>query len=86
MIGIQAVNPKGVELEHVHSIVVKVGNGSVQFNVEGMLKNLSNTVQEELTVLVWSKYSPWTAMDAGLENRWLNQVLQLLTRYLAQLT
>ena len=52
VIEIQAVNAKGVELEHVHSIIVKVGDGSAQFNVEGMLTNFSNTVQEELAVLL----------------------------------
>jgi hypothetical protein len=58
VIGIQAVNAEGLELEHVHSIVVKVGDGSAQFDVEGMLKNLSNTAQEELAVLLQSRYSP----------------------------
>jgi hypothetical protein len=83
VIGIQVVNANGVELEHVHSIVVKVGDGSAQFDVEGMLTNLSNTAQEELTDLLQSMYSPWTAMDAKSENRRLNRILQSLTRYLA---
>ena len=58
VIGIQAVNVEGVELEHVFSIIVKVGDGSTQFDVEGMLTNLSNTTQEELAVLLRSRYSP----------------------------
>ena len=52
MTGIQVVNAEGVELEHVYSIVVKVEDGSTQFNVEGMLTNLSNTAQEELANLL----------------------------------
>ena len=52
VIEIQAMNVKGVELEHVHSIVVKVGDGSAQFDMDGMLTNLSNIVQEELAVLL----------------------------------
>ena len=32
MIGIQAVNGEGVELEHVYSIVVKVGDGNAYNN------------------------------------------------------
>jgi hypothetical protein len=80
------VNAEGVELEHVHSIVVKVGDGSAQFDVEGMLTNLSNTAQEELTDLLRSKYSPWTAMDTESEIRRLNQILQSLMRYLARST
>ena len=57
MIGIQAVNTEGVELEHVHSIIIKVGDESAQFDVEGMLTNLSNTMQEELADLLRSMYS-----------------------------
>jgi hypothetical protein len=83
MIRIQVVNAKGVELEHVHSIVVKVGNGSAQFDVEGMFTNLSNTVQEELAVLFCSKYSPWTSTNIESENWRLNQILLMLMRYLA---
>jgi hypothetical protein len=83
VIGIQAVNAEGAELDHVHSIVVKVGDGSAQFDVEGMLTNLSNTVQEDLADLLRSMYSPWTATVAESENRWLNRILQSLLRYLA---
>jgi hypothetical protein len=54
VIGIQAVNFEGVELEHVHSIVVMVGDRSAQFDMEGMLTNLSDTTHEELAVLFWS--------------------------------
>jgi hypothetical protein len=86
VIGIQAVNVEGVELEHVYSIIVKVGDGSAQFDVEGMLTNLSNTAQEELAVLFRSKYSPWTSTNVNLENRWLNQILLMLTHYLARST
>jgi hypothetical protein len=42
------VGANGLELEHVHSIVVKVGDRRVKFNVEGMLENLSSTDQVEL--------------------------------------
>jgi hypothetical protein len=52
VIGIQAVNAEGAELDHVHSIIVKVGDGSAQFDVEGLLMNLSNTAQEELADLL----------------------------------
>jgi hypothetical protein len=43
VIGIQAVDLAGNEILHVHSIVVKSGEGSTHFNVEGMLENLSST-------------------------------------------
>jgi hypothetical protein len=86
VIGIQAVNAEGAELDHVHSIIVKVGDGSAQFDVEGLLTNLSNTAQEELADLLRSMYSPWTATDAESENRRLNRILQSLSRYLARST
>ena len=63
VIGIQVVNAKGIELEHIHSIIVKVGDRSTQFDIEGMLTNLSNTAQEELVVLLQSRYSLWTTTD-----------------------
>jgi hypothetical protein len=66
VIGIQAVNAEGVELEH--SIIVKVGDKRAQFDVDGMLENLSNTTQEELVVLFRSKYSPSMAMNIESEN------------------
>jgi hypothetical protein len=84
VIGIQAVNTAGCELAYVHSIVVKSGEGSACFDVEGMLENLNSTGEQDLADLLRSKYSPWTATDVESENRRLNQILQLLTRYLAR--
>jgi hypothetical protein len=75
VIGIQAITPEGSELQHVHSIVVKVGGGC------GMLNNLSSSGQGELAELLRSKYSPWMATDVDPESRRLNQILQALTRY-----
>ena len=81
MIGIQAVTREGSKLQHVHSIVVKVGGGCMQFNVDGMINNLSSSGQEELAELLRLKYSPWTTADVDFESCWLNQILQLLTQY-----
>ena len=80
MIGIQAVIPKGSELQYIHSIVVKVGGGCAQFNVDGMLNNLSSSGQGELVELLRSKYSPWMETDIDFESCPLNQILQALTR------
>jgi hypothetical protein len=62
------VNAEGFELEHVHSIIAKVGDGSAQFDVDGMLMNLSSTAQVDLAELLQSKYSPWTATDIESKN------------------
>jgi hypothetical protein len=85
VIGIQAVDTAGGEIAHVHSIVVKSGEGSAHFDVDGMLENLSSTGQQELADILHPKYSPWTAMDVESENRRLNQILQILTSYLVRL-
>jgi hypothetical protein len=68
------------------SIVVKVGDRRAQFDVDGMLENLNNTTHDELAVLFWSKYSPWTATNVESKNRRLNQILLMLTYYLARST
>jgi hypothetical protein len=41
--GIQVVDLAGGEIAHVHSIVVKLGEGSAHFDVDVMLENLSST-------------------------------------------
>jgi hypothetical protein len=84
VIGIQAVDSAGSDIQHVHSVVVKPGEGSARFNVDGMLENLSSTSQQELADMLCPRYSPWTATDVESENRRLNQILQTLTRYLVR--
>ena len=86
VIGIQPVNAEGSELEHVHSIIVKVGDRRAQFDVDKMLDNLSNTTLEELADLFRSKYSSWMATKVKLANRRLDQILLIVTHYLARLT
>ena len=52
VIGIQVIICEGSKLQHVHSIFVKVGVGSAQFNVDKMLNNLSSSSQGELAELL----------------------------------
>lgn len=54
---------RGFEMEHVHSIVVKVGDEKAQFDVDGMLENLNSIAQVDLAKLFQSKYLPWTATN-----------------------
>jgi hypothetical protein len=84
VIGIQAVDSAGSDIQNVHSIVVKPGEGSARFDVDGMLENLNSTGQQELADMLRPRYSPWTATDVESENRRLNQILQTLTRYLVR--
>jgi hypothetical protein len=78
------VSVEGSELEHVHSIVVKVGDERAQFDVDEMLENLSSIVQVELVDLLQTKYIPWMTSDVKLENLYLNQIMIMLTRYLTR--
>ena len=75
----------GFELEHVHFIVVNVGDEQTQFNMDKMLKNLSSTNEVELVELLWTKYSLWATIDIEQENLnwWLNQILITLMHYMA---
>jgi hypothetical protein len=82
VIGIQAVDSAGNEIPHVHSIVVKSGEGSAHFDVDGMLQNLSSIGQQELTDMLRQRYSLWTVTNVESENCRLNQILQTLTHYL----
>ena len=82
--GIQVVDLAENEIQHVHSIVVKLGEESTHFDVDGMLENLSSTGQQELANMLHLRYSSWTATDVEFENHRLNQILQILTRYLIQ--
>ena len=42
VIGIQVMDSAGVDIQHVHFIVVKLGEGSVHFDINGMLENLNS--------------------------------------------
>ena len=75
VIGIQAVTHEGSKIQHIHSIVVKVGGGYTQFDVDEMINNLSSSGQGELAELLQSKYSPWTTTDVDSKSKRLNQIL-----------
>ena len=78
VIGIQAMDLARVDLQHVHSIVVKPGEGSAHFNINGILENLTSTGQQELVDILHPRYSSWSATSIVFENRKLNQILGYL--------
>jgi hypothetical protein len=69
VIGIQAVDSAENEIPYVHSIIMKSGEESAHFDVDGMLENLSSTGQQELADIFCPRYSPWTLTDVEFENR-----------------
>ena len=84
IIGIQAMDSAGGHIQHVHSIVVKPGEESAHFDINGMLENLSSTGQQELVDIFHLRYSPWTLMDMESKNHRLNQIIQILTQHLVR--
>jgi hypothetical protein len=85
VIELHSLNAEGVETDHVHSIVVKVGDSRAQFNEEGMNENLKSIRQLEPKKLFRTKYTLWTSVDVETLNRRLNQILLTFGRYVFQL-
>ena len=56
VITLQAVNPRGEDTLHIHSIVAKVGDGVAAFDINGLLDTLAGTSMEELRPELESKY------------------------------
>ena len=54
MIMLQAVNDKGEDIDHLHSIVVKISDGIALIDIQGLLVTLEGTSIPELE----SKYVP----------------------------
>ena len=72
VIGIQAMDLAGDDMQNVHSIIVKPGEGSMHFDIDGMLEYLSSTSQQELEDILCSRYSLWSATDVVSKNCKLN--------------
>jgi hypothetical protein len=49
MLGLQAVNRDVIDMNHVHPIVVKVGDKRAQFDVEALMESF--TLQVDLATL-----------------------------------
>ena len=58
VITLQAVNARGEDTPHIHSIVVKIGDDVVAFDINGLLDTLIGTSMEELCPELESKYVP----------------------------
>ena len=49
VITLQAVDTKGEDTPHIHSIVAKIGNGVARFDINGLLDTLIMTSTDYLT-------------------------------------
>ena len=60
VIMLQAVDRDGADTKHIHSMVVKIGQGVAAFDINGLLDTLTGTSMEELRPELESKHVPWT--------------------------
>ena len=58
VITLEAVNERDEDSSHLHSIVVKIGDGVVSFDIHSFLQILARTLMEVLQPELESKYVP----------------------------
>ena len=58
MITMQAVDSSREDMNHLHSIVIKLGGSGSDFDIEGLLEKLHGTSLEVLRSELEAKYVP----------------------------
>ena len=58
VITLQAIDARGKDTQHIHSIGVKIGDGVVVFDINRLLDTLTGTSMEDLRPELESKYVP----------------------------
>ena len=81
---LQAVDSDGVDTEHIHSIVVKIGEGVVVFDINGLLDTLTGTSMEELRPELESKHVPWTYTSPDSAFMKISSIYCTMSRYAAR--
>ena len=81
VITLQAIDARGEDTPHIHSIVVKIGNGVATFDINGLLDTLIGTPMEELHLELESKYVPWTYTFAESAFRKISSIYRTMRRY-----
>ena len=81
VITLQAVDRDGTDTKHIHSIVVKIGQGMVAFDINGLLDTLTGTSIEELRLELESKHVPWTYTSAKSAFKKISSIYRTMSRY-----
>ena len=81
VITLQAVDSDGADTEHIHSIVVKIGEGVAAFDINGLLDTLTGTSMEELRPELESKHVPWTYTSLDNAFRKISSIYRTMSRY-----
>ena len=84
VITVQAVDSSGEDIDHLHSIVVKLGGSGADFSIEGLLEKLHGTSLEVLRPDLEAKYVPWTYTSAESTYRKISSIYRTLSRYAAR--
>ena len=84
VITFQAVDARGEDTSHIHSIVAKIDDGVVAFDINGLLDTLAGTSMEELRPELESKYVPWMYISAESAFRKISSIYRTMSRYAAQ--
>ena len=81
VITLQAVDAMGEDTLHIHSIVVKIGDGVAAFDIKRLLDSLIGTSMEELCPELESKYVPWIYTSAESAFKKTNSIYYTMSRY-----
>ena len=81
VITLQAVDARGEDTPHIHSIVAKIGDSVATFDINGLLDTLVGTSREELRPKMESKYVPWTYTSAESSFRKISSIYRTMSRY-----
>ena len=84
VITLQAVDSDGADTEHIHSIVVRIGEGVAAFDIIGLLDTLTGTSMEELRPELESKHVPWTYTSPDSAFRKISSIYRTMSRYAAR--
>ena len=84
VITLQAVDEDGADTKHIHSIVVRIGEGVAAFNINGLLDTLTGTSMEELRLELESKHVPWTYTSPDSAFRKISSIYRTMSRYAAR--
>ena len=84
VITLQAVDRDGADTKHIHSIVVKIGQGVAAFDINGLLDTLTGTSMEELHLELESKHVLWTYTSTESAFRKISSIYRTMSRYAAR--
>ena len=84
VITLQAVDRDGADTKHIHSIVMKIGQGVAAFDINELLDTLTGTSMEELRSEMESKYVPWTYTSVESAFRKISSIYYTMSRYAAR--